>query len=320
MKNYRIGIDLGGTYIKGGIVDEANQIVLQRAVPTKAEEGAYAVLDRIVLLTKDLMTAEYAKDGNCIGVGVGNPGTVDAKRGFVPYSNNIKWENVPVADYLERQLELPVKVDNDANCAALGVLLSEKDATYDSAILLTLGTGLGCGIILHGKIYGGEHAGGAEVGHMMLKSGGRKCSCGKRGCFEAYCSTTGLIKDVEKAIKKADKKTAFTKSYKKDPNLDGRRILEAVDAGDPVAKKAFAGYLNHLAEGMAGIIDIFRPDVVYIGGGISARFDLMEEFLNDYAKKKTFGGEHAFAPVVKKAPGGNDVGIIGAAGLFTRGA
>lgn len=316
MSSYRIGIDLGGTFIKGGIVDENNTILLQRQVPTKAEEGAYAVLDRMAELAKDLMIADEVKDMDCLGVGIGNPGTVDAVRGFVPYSNNIHWENVPVADYLSDKLELSVKVDNDANCAALGVLLSEKETAYESAILLTLGTGLGCGIILHGKIYGGEHAGGAEVGHMILKSGGRKCSCGKRGCFEAYCSTTGLIKDTKKEIEKAKQKTPLTKLYKKDGQLDGRRIMTAVSDQDPVAKKAFDKYLTHLAEGMTGIVDLFRPEVVYIGGGISARFDLMEAFLNDYVKKYSFGGEHAFVPIIKKAPGGNDVGIIGAAGLI----
>lgn len=330
----RVGLDLGGTYIKGGIVDEANRIVARGATPTMAERKPEEIIRDMAALVKKLTEEASITLYDIAGIGIGSPGTIDAGSGMVLYSNNIRWENVPLAELLGKRLAedagcgvIKVRVSNDANCAALGELVCDTDSGIRSAVLLTLGTGVGSGIILNGKLYEGEQPGGAELGHMVICHGGRQCSCGRKGCLEAYVSASALVEDASQAARKvensvlrilANEDLHEPQLTKEDPlrGLNGKHVIEAVRQKDPAAVKAFGQYLEYLGCGIVNIINIFRPEVIYLGGGICEGFDLMEESLQKYVKENCFGGEIAAVAQIKKAAHGNDAGIIGAAALI----
>lgn len=336
----RIGIDLGGTYIKGGIVDEKNRIVARGAAPTMAEREAEEIIRDMASLVEKMTQEAGLRVRDIAGIGIGSPGTVDAGSGTVLYSNNIRWEHVPLAKLLGGLLAndadcgaLPVKVSNDANCAALGEMVCDTDSGDRSAVLLTLGTGVGSGIILNGKLYEGEHPGGAELGHMVICHGGRQCSCGRRGCMEAYVSASALVEDAKQAARETEDsvlralaKEELSESHflEKDiedilRGLNGKHVIEAVRQEDPAAVKVFERYLEYLGCGITNIINIFRPETVYLGGGICEGFDLMEGPLREYVKNNCFGGKIAKVAQIKKAAHGNDAGLIGAAALIDAG-
>lgn len=315
----RVGIDLGGTYIKGGIVDEENRIIARGATPTMAEREAEEIIRDMSALVKKLTEEAGIPLRDIAGIGIGSPGTIDAGSGIVLYSNNIRWDNVPLAELLEKMLAedadgsvIKVRVSNDANCAALGELVCDMDTGVQSAVLLTLGTGVGSGIILNGKLYEGEQPGGAELGHMVICHGGRQCSCGRKGCLEAYVSASALVEDAKRAAQEAKDSSLFELTDR----LNGRNVIEAVRQKDPVAVKVFEQYLEYLGCGIVNIINIFRPEIIYLGGGICEGFDLMEDTLREYVKQNCFGGEIAMVAQIKKAAHGNDAGIIGAAALI----
>lgn len=351
----RVGIDLGGTYIKGGIVDEENRIIVHGSTPTMTEREPEEIIRDMAALVKKLTEEAGITLRDIAGIGIGSPGTIDAGSGKVLYSNNIRWEHVPLAELLGKMLAedadggvIKVRVSNDANCAALGELVCDTDSGVQSAVLLTLGTGVGSGIILNGKLYEGEHPGGAELGHMVICHGGKQCSCGRKGCLEAYVSASALVEDARQAARdteesflrvlaeeelptahlpKKDQQTAMDELAERqqiDGNenkdmlckLNGKHVIEAVRQKDPAAAKVFERYLEYLGCGIVNIINIFRPEVIYLGGGICEGFDLMEEPLREYVKQNCFGGEIAMVAQIKKAAHGNDAGIIGAAALI----
>ena len=309
---YRIGIDLGGTFIKGGIVKNKTDIVYKTKIETPKShtpgDTCEAINELVTMLRNNLATGP----DECELIGIGSPGSVDAGDGIVMYSNNFGWERpVKLAEAISIPQNLPVKISNDANCAALGECLANNldKGTY---IVITLGTGVGSGIITDGRIYEGAHPGAIEMGHMMIRYGKRKCTCGMRGCFESYCSATGLIKTAFKNLKKG---SGLYNAYKENGSLDGKMITDLVRDGDNNAQKVFDRYLTDLGTGLTGICNVFRPDAVLLGGGVCESFDLMDDFLNDFVRNNIFGRENGFVPVIKKATTGNDAGIIGAANL-----
>lgn len=342
----RVGLDLGGTYIKGGIVDEENRIIACGATPTMAEREPEEIIRDMASLVKKLTEEAGITLRDIAGIGIGSPGTIDAGSGVVLYSNNIRWENVPLAELLGKMLTedadcgvIKVRVSNDANCAALGELVCDTDSGIQSAVLLTLGTGVGSGIILKGKLYEGEQPGGAELGHMVICHGGRQCSCGRKGCLEAYVSASALVEDARQAARNTEKSLLCVlagaelsctpekiqqsamdglteKNQDRLDGLNGKHVIEAVRQKDPAAVKVFEQYLEYLGCGITNIINIFRPEVIYLGGGICEGFDLMEETLQKYIRENCFGGEIAAVAQIKKAAHGNDAGIIGAAALI----
>ena len=321
----RVGLDLGGTYIKGGIVDEENRIIVHGATPTMTEREPEEIIRDMASLVKKLTEEAGITLRDIAGIGIGSPGTIDAGSGKVLYSNNIRWENVPLAELLGKMLAedtdcsvIKVRVSNDANCAALGELVCDTDSGVQSAVLLTLGTGVGSGIILNGKLYEGEQPGGAELGHMVICHGGRQCSCGRKGCLEAYVSASALVEDARQAARDTEESLLRVLAGEESDlrGLNGKHVIEAVRKKDTVAVKVFEQYLEYLGCGITNIINIFRPEVIYLGGGICEGFELMEETLQKYVKQNCFGGEIAAVARIKKAAHGNDAGIIGAAALI----
>lgn len=312
---YRAGIDLGGTNIKAGIVDENQKILVEDSVPTRVERPYQEIIKDMADLVKNLLNKIHATDAELSSVGVGSPGTVDAANGVVLYSNNFDWDNVPLAAELGKYFTCPIKVSNDANCAALGEVKAGAARELKNAILITLGTGVGGGVIIDGQVFEGAHAGGAELGHTSLIFGGELCTCGRRGCVEAYVSATGLIREAKRAAEK-DPQSVMNELCKRDlSNMNGKIPFDAAEQKDPAGMKVVNDYITYLGESIANYVNIFRPDVILLSGGICNQKEKLTEPLTEYIKTKCFGGEKAFIPEVRCAILGNSAGIIGAANL-----
>ena len=312
---YRAGIDLGGTNIKAGIVDENQKILVEDSVPTRVERPYQEIIKDMADLVKNLLNKIHATDAELSGVGVGSPGTVDAANGVVLYSNNFDWDNVPLAAELGKYFTCPIKVSNDANCAALGEVKAGAAREIKNAILITLGTGVGGGVIIDGQVFEGAHAGGAELGHTSLIFGGELCTCGRRGCVEAYVSATGLIREAKRAAEK-NPQSVMNELCKGDlSNMNGKIPFDAAEQKDPAGMKVVNDYITYLGESIANYVNIFRPDVILLSGGVCNQKEKLTEPLTEYIKTKCFGGEKAFIPEVRCAILGNSAGIIGAANL-----
>ncbi|MBD5631626.1 MAG: ROK family protein [Clostridia bacterium] len=309
---YYAGIDLGGTYIKCGIVSADGQLIIKDKIPTGSERPYIEIAEDMAKLVKSL----EAKSGVTVeAVGIGSPGTVNSKKGIIVYSNNIEWENVPLGDCIGNMLQIPVFITNDANAAALGESYMGAGKKFNSIVLITLGTGVGGGIVLDGKLYEGGYSAGAELGHTVIRMKGEKCTCGRRGCFEAYASATALINSTKAAMKKNPESLMWHICGGVIDNVDGKTPFDAMQQGDKAAKKVVNEYVRYLGEGITNVCNVFRPDAVLLGGGVCAQGETLLKPLRKYVKRNIFGGV-AYAPVkILTATLGNDAGIYGAARL-----
>lgn len=312
---YRAGIDLGGTNIKAGIVDENQQIILQDSVPTNVERPYQEVIADMANLVKRLLEQKHIAESELIGVGIGSPGTVDAKNGVIVFSNNFSWENVPLIAEMKNYFTCPIEVSNDANCAALGEVKAGAAKEIKNAILITLGTGVGGGVIIDGKVFEGAHAGGAELGHTNLIFGGEPCTCGRKGCIESYVSATALIRDAKRAALKYPASKLNELCSQDLNNMNGKIPFDAAWMGDEAAQQVVNDYMIYLGEAIADFVNIFRPDVVLLSGGVCNQGEKLTQPVSEYIKKQCFAGEKAFVPPVRCAVLGNSAGIIGAANL-----
>ena len=306
-----IGIDLGGTYIKYGLVGEGGEIIGKGKVPTPAGCGYAETMEVIASAVRGL-----AKHGASVcGLGIGAPGVVDGEKGIVRLSGNLGWENKPFARDLSESLGIPVTLTNDANAAAFGEYACGAGSDYKSVVLITLGTGVGSGIVLNGKLYEGNEGAGAELGHEVIRFGGEKCACGRRGCFEAYASATALIKQTKRAMEK-DRQSKLWQLCSGDIELlNGKTAFDGAAAGDKTAKRVVNNYLRYLSEGLANIANTFRPEAILIGGGISAQGENLTKPLQKRLDKLILG-HGKYAPVkILAATLGNDAGLVGAAML-----
>ena len=309
---YRMGIDLGGTNIMAGIVDEENQLLFQASAPTgTGRETAEIVMDMANLVQS--IREESGIDWNEIsGIGVGSPGVIDHANGIVLYSNNFEWEDVPLAAMLRERLSKPVFIANDAQCAALGEAKAGAGAGCDNIILITLGTGVGSGIILNGKIFEGAHGGGGIAGHTVIVRHGEYCTCGRQGCLEAYASATALIREVKKSIQRCPDSILANMVDEHMTGVNGKTVFDALEKGDCEARRIIEEYIGCLGDGIVNLVDIFRPDKVFISGGICNQGENLTIPLNAYVRKNCFAGKRLFIPPVECAALGNTAGIIGA--------
>lgn len=310
-KKYRIGIDLGGTNIKAGIVDDANHLLATASRPTKSERPWQEVVADMAETVKDAAAKAGVTVEACRSVGIGNPGVIDSENGIIVYSNNLGWDNVPLTEEFVKYIHLPVHVSNDANCAAMGEAVAGAAAGAGNVILLTLGTGVGGGIILGGKVFEGG-IGGAELGHVTLIAGGKLCTCGRKGCIESYCSATALIAQASEALEKHPE-SMMAKLVAEEGAMNGKIPFDAAQSGDAVAQAVIDQYIEYLGEAVTNFVNIFRPKVVLLSGGVCAQGENLTKPLNAYIRKYAFGGERTVDTVVKIAQLGNDAGIIGAA-------
>lgn len=314
---YRAGIDLGGTNIKAGIVDENQKILLEDFVPTRVERPYQEVIKDMTELVKRLLAELGISEDELASVGVGSPGTVDAAQGVVLYSNNFGWENVPLVAELGTYFSCPIGISNDANCAALGEVKAGAAKEIANAVLITLGTGVGGGVIIDGRVFEGAHAGGAELGHTSLIFGGEACTCGRKGCVEAYVSATALIRDAKRAAEKHPGSKMKALCGENLSNMNGKIPFDAAWEGDAAAKEVVENYITYLGEAIVNFVNIFRPDVILLSGGVCNQGEKLTKPLSLYIKDKCFAKESVFIPEVKCAILGNSAGIIGAANLIS---
>jgi len=312
---YYIGIDLGGTNIKAGIVDEACRILAQSDCPTALPRPAEEVCDDLLKACTAILQQERLGWGDITGIGIGCPGTVNPQSGIVEYSNNLAWRQFPMRDYLQSRTGRPVRMENDANVAALGEVCAGSAKGAQSAVILTLGTGVGSGVVLNSQIWSGHRYGAAEFGHMVIEQGGRLCTCGRRGCLEAYASATALIAFTKEAIGRSPE-SLMGKIAAENGKIDGRTAFEAMRRGDAAAGEVVETYIDYLACGVANIINILQPEIISLGGGISKDGDALLVPLRKKAYAQAFGGCDAGVTLIEACTLGNQAGIIGAAMLF----
>lgn len=308
-KKYYAGIDLGGTFVKCGIVSEEGKILKKAQFPTGRERPYTEIAADMAKCVKEL---EEELGVRVCAAGVGSPGTVDSEHGVIIYANNIQWKNVPLAKAVEEELHVPVFSTNDANAAALGECLAGGGADFHDMLFITLGTGVGGGVVLGGKLFEGNRSAGAELGHIVIKAGGEKCTCGRRGCFEAYSSATALIRRTVRAMR-LHPESKLWEVCGDESKVDGKTAFSALALGDKTAKRVISDYVRMLAEGLSNLANIFRPQAILLGGGVSAAGDALLKPLKRAFDRRLYGGKK-YAPVeLKVATLGNDAGLIGAA-------
>ncbi len=310
---YYVGIDLGGTFIKGGIVDEEGKILVADKVPTECKKGEERVVENISRLALDLLEKSGVDKAAVVGLGMGVPGMIDCKAGIVILSENLYMENLPIADMVAKKTGLQVVIANDANVATLGEVKFGAAKAYDDAVMLTLGTGVGGGIVVGGKLVEGNKSVGAELGHMVIKAGGETCSCGRKGCLEAYASATAIIRETKKAMQ-AHKDSKMWEIGSLD-KVTGKTAFDYQDV-DVYAKEVVDEYIAMLACGITNLGNIFRPEVVLLGGGVCAQGDSLVKPLQEIVDVEVFAGKLGPKVPILVAALENSAGILGAAALL----
>lgn len=312
-EKYYVGIDLGGTFIKGGIVNEEGEILYSDKTPTETEKGADVVSENIAKLVKTLIEKAGLAFENAVGIGMGVPGIIDGKNGVVTYTCNLGWKNFPVAEKVKALTGLPVKIANDANVAALGETKFGSGKNYDSVVFLTLGTGVGGGVVENGKMLEGNKGAGAELGHCVICAGGEQCGCGRKGCLEAYASATALIRDTKRAMEEhKDSKMWEIGSL---DEVTGKTAWDYADS-DEYAKNVVDRYIEMLGVGIVNFANIFRPEAIALGGGVCAQGDKLIKPLQKFLDKEIYAGDIGPRVDIVKATLENKAGLVGAAALL----
>lgn len=312
---YYVGIDLGGTFIKAGVVDENYNIVAKASIPSEVDGNNEALADRMAECAKKAMAELGLGIEDIASVGVGTPGAVDSKNGVVVYANNLQFHNTPLRAYLESRLHTSVYVENDANVAAYGEALAGAAAGVANVVVITLGTGVGGGIIIDGKIYTGFNQFGGELGHTVIEYNGWQCTCGRKGCLEAYTSATGLIKMTRIAMAE----NPGSKLWEVCPDMnkvDGKTAFDAMRLGDEAGAAVVGKYISYLGNGLANFVNIFQPEVLLIGGGICKEGETLLAPLREIIEKESYSIEGQPTCELRRCALGNDAGTIGAAMLW----
>ena len=310
-----VGIDLGGTNIAAALVETDGTITKRVGVPTDGKNGAKGVISGLASVC-ELLLSDTAIKPRSIGIGV--PGTVNDTKGEVVFTPNLPLRDVDIVDELKKNYDCPVRLGNDANCAALGETVAGGAKGARDVVLITLGTGLGGGVIVGGRLHTGLCGAAGELGHMVIEMGGRQCGCGRRGCWETYASATGLINTAyEYELSHKDSLLWAGVDEMSQKRIDGAIIFKAYREGDTAAMLTVQRYVEHLAAGVVNIINILEPESICVGGGISNAWDCIYAPLQEAVDKEKFTRFSPQSPQTKlvKAMLGNDAGIIGAAAL-----
>lgn len=318
---YYIGIDLGGTNIAAGLVSEDHKIICKSSVPTRASRHPDEITKDIAALCRKVASDGGISMDEVASVGIATPGSANCDTGEILYCSNIPFVKYNMAKKLPEILgcEKKVFIENDANAAALAeaVAGAAKGARY--SVMITLGTGVGGGIIIDGKVYTGFNYSGAELGHIVIDRGGRDCPCGRKGCWERYSSATGLVISTKNKIeecRREGRSTLMEELIGKDiDRVSGRTAFQAKKKGDAAASEVIDEYVDYLVCGLVNIINIFQPNVLSIGGGISGEGQYLLDLINDRVFAETYSRGDTPQCTLKIAELGNDAGIIGAAAL-----
>lgn len=309
---YRIGVDLGGTNIAVGVVDENMKIIGRGKVKTRCPRPAAEIFDDIALAVEmAIKDAGISKD-DVVSVGVGTPGSVNKSNGYIEFSNNLAFNQVPAKEMLEERIGKPIYLDNDANCAALGEAIAGVGNGVQNFVAITLGTGVGSGIIINGKIVGGVNYCAGEMGHMVISVDGKPCNCGRKGCWEQYSSATALISQTKEAMKNNPDSVMWQLTGGID-NVSGRTAFDAMRQGDEAATAVVDRYIYYLSVGIGNVINALQPEIICIGGGVSHEGDYLLKPLVKYVEEQRYSIYAANQTKIVAAQLGNDAGIFGAA-------
>ena len=317
---YYLGIDLGGTNIAAGIVNDEYQIIKKKSVPTLAHRDGKEIMKDMGKLCLDLIKEAGLTLDDIAYAGIASPGTANSETGVVEYANNLPFRNFPIADLLTEYTGIKkVYIENDANAAAKAEAIAGAARGAKFSVMITLGTGLGGGIVIDGKVYSGFNFAGAELGHVVIEKDGKQCTCGRRGCWETYSSATGLTNMTKEAVLQARKEGRKTKIEEliggNIDNCNARVAFTAMKQGDEVGAEIVDKYISYLACGIANMINIFQPNVLSIGGGVCNEKDYLLVPLKEKIFAETYNKDSSKCTEIKIAELGNDAGIVGAAVL-----
>lgn len=312
---YYIGIDVGGMSIKAGVADINGNVLHKTTIVTRGNYDAeYTISNDIHKLIVKLLDEANIPEEKIAAVGIGQAGSIDSERGIINYWNNIPMKNVHVVEELKKWHKMPVFIDNDANVAALGECVFGAAKGLRNVMLVTLGTGVGSGIIIDGKIYRGEYGAGAEAGHMRIVMNGEPCTCGGRGCWEAYASVSALIRQTKAAMEKHPESMMCSLAAETG-EVNGITSFKAARAGDKAALEVVARYIEYVGTGLISLQNIFRPQIFLIGGGISKEGEFLTDPLEKFVQDGMFDKETGDPVKIRPAALHNDAGILGAAAL-----
>lgn len=316
---YRIGIDLGGTNIAAAIVNEEFKIVKKKSVPTGAERETKYIMDDMAELCRSVCADAGISFEEIDAIGIASPGVANHTDGIIEYANNLPFRRFEICRELGERLGMSnIHVENDANAAAWGEAIAGAARGTRNSVMITLGTGVGGGVIIDGKVFSGFNYAGTELGHVVIEKGGRPCSCGRRGCWEAYSSATALIKMTAEKLAECEKQgraTLMTELVAQKGKVSGTTAFKAHALGDEAAREVIDMYIGYLITGLVNMINIFQPEVLSIGGGISGEGQKLIDMMIDQIKKEQYGTDFVENTRVCIAELGNDAGIIGAAFL-----
>lgn len=311
----RLGIDLGGTNIVAGVVDEDYKIIATNKVKTNLPRPSEEIVDDIAKVSIEAAKAAGVNIKDIAAVGIGTPGSINPKTGIVTYSNNLGFYDLPLGDMLRERLGVDLFLENDANAAAYGEYIAGAGRGTKNFIAVTLGTGVGGGIIIDGKLYSGSNYAGGELGHTVIQMNGEACTCGRLGCYEAYASATALIRQTKQAMIRFPESAMWQLCDGRLDNASGKTSFNAMRNGDEAGKAVVDNYIGYVAVGLANIINTFQPDVICIGGGISKEGETLIAPIREIINGENYARSIPAKTVIKAADLGNDAGIIGAAFL-----
>ncbi|MBR6983219.1 MAG: ROK family glucokinase [Ruminococcus sp.] len=311
---YYVGIDLGGTNIVAGVVDEEYNIIAKASTKTNCPRPEKEIADDMAKMALEAVKNAKLTIDDIEWIGVGTPGIANSETGIIEYSNNLGFKNTPMVKYIQETISKPVYIENDANAAAYGEYVAGAAKGAKNAVCITLGTGVGGGIIIDGKIYSGSNFAGAEIGHTVVQVDGAQCSCGRKGCFEAYSSATGLIRMSKEAMEEHPD-SLMNKEAEEKGKVTARTSFDCMRAGDKYAKAVVDKYIKYLAAGITNTINIFQPDILCIGGGVCNEGDPLLLPMKELVKQEVYTRNSAKNTEIVIAKLGNDAGIIGAAFL-----
>lgn len=311
----RIGVDLGGTSIKVGLVDDNGKILLQNSRLTKVKRGVDPIIQDIIEQIEEILEQSNTSMDVLRFIGIGVPGLVEVKTGRIIYITNMFWENVCLGEIIRKYFNKPTFVDNDATVAGLAEKIVGSTKGISNSVFITLGTGVGGGLIINDKVYSGGHGWGSEIGHMVVGENFYTCNCGQNGCWETFVSATAIIRYAKKRIEEGMKDSLIVRSIHGNlEKLDGKVIFDAAKQGDVLAIEVVNRFIEYLAIGMVNIYNILDPECIVIGGGLSKAGDFILQPLRKEVGKKIFSKKVKYGDIMV-ATLGNNAGIIGAAFL-----
>ena len=312
---YTIGVDIGGTSVKIGLVRDGT-ILHRMNFKTETDRSQEDCVAFLCEKISQFILDHDVKKESLAGIGICSPGLIDSQNGIVVYASNLNWKHLPLAEIVERSLRLPCRLINDASAATLTEWLYGAGKGCDQLLMLTLGTGVGSGLIVNGQLAEGNKRQGLQFGHTVIKINGRRCSCGRRGCLETYASAKALVSSAREEAKKHPDSSLFRKANGNLNEIDGLEIFEAAKKGDATASAVLEKYVVYLGEGILNFCNSLRPEQIVIGGGLSRQKEYLTDRLNRYIYERKFGLKGSPEVLVKPAMFDNDAGIIGAASLF----